>query len=454
MRMKNAQQKQLVNPAPNHIKAKEYQVISDILDSNSEIYDLAYNDLVKHPAKTKAGAKGMTAEQVVKAAIVKQKEGYSYEDLEFHLMDSDTCKDFLQIGIAQKGFKKSALCANIKSLSAETWEKINEALLAYSKQEGIEKGREVRIDCTVVESNIHDPHDSDLLWDCTRVLTRHLEFADESFSGLDIQYNNNTTRAKRRMTAIHYARTKKQRKPLYTDLLKVTTKTRNSAEKAVEALEELGPHIFEAQALAVDMKNVIQLTDQVIDQTKKRVFEGISVAASDKIVSIFEPHTDIIIKDRRETYFGHKICITGGKSNLILDCNILEGNPADSTLTQEMVDRQFDIYTRFPLKVSFDGGFASKNNLNDLKDRCIKDVCFSKKRGMDEKDMCRSRRVYKRLRNFRAGIESGISWLKRSFGLGVCIWKGLRSFRSYVWASIVAANLTTLARIRLTPAES
>jgi IS5 family transposase len=99
-----------------------------------------------------------------------------------------------------------------------------------------------------------------------------------------------------------------------------------------------------------------------------------------------------------------------------------------------------------------DGGFASKDNLVKAKARKIKDVCFSKKRGLKEADMCRSDYVYKKLRQFRAGIESGISWLKRSFGLTRCTWKGFRSFKCYVLSSVVAANLLTMARKKLAPA--
>jgi IS5 family transposase len=87
------------------------------------------------------------------------------------------------------------------------------------------------------------------------------------------------------------------------------------------------------------------------------------------VVSLFEPHTDIIVKDRRDTLFGHKICLTGGASNLILDCVITEGNPADSALTIPMLERQKQIYGRYPLKASFDGGFASKENLKKAKSR-------------------------------------------------------------------------------------
>jgi IS5 family transposase len=101
-----------------------------------------------------------------------------------------------------------------------------------------------------------------------------------------------------------------------------------------------------------------------------------------------------------------------------------------------------------------DGGFASKENLRVAKGNGVKDVCFAKKRGLKEEDMCKSPWVYKRLRRFRAGIESGISWLKRSLGLDRCTWKSFRSFKSYVWASIVSANLLTMARWVLTPSET
>ena len=97
--------------------------------------------------------------------------------------------------------------------------------------------------------------------------------------------------------------------------------------------------------------------------------------------------------------------------------------------------------------MALDGGFASKANLKSAKGKAgVKDVCFAKKRGLEEKDMCRSSWVYRRLRRFRAGIESGISWLKRCFGFARCTWKSLASFKSYVWASTVSANLMTLVR--------
>jgi IS5 family transposase len=323
-------------------------------------------------------------------------------------------------------------------------------MVAYGQDKKIENGKESRIDCTVVSSNIHDPTDSSLLCDSVRVLTRMLGKIKERFADINISYSDHTKRAKRRMLGIMNTKSKKVRRKKYQDLLKVTHDTVSYAQKALSLLESPAFEsicLFDtAQNMADELREILRLTQKVIDQTTRRVIHGESVPASDKIVSIFEPHTDIIVKDRRDTFYGHKVCLSGGSSNLITDCLILDGNPADSDLTGQMLDRHKEIYGHYPLKAALDGGFASKENLKSAKGKGIKDVCFAKKRGLEEEDMCRSLWVYKRLRRFRAGIESGISWLKRCFGFSRCTWKSLSSFKSYVWASIVSANLLTLAR--------
>ena len=434
----------------DHPRAYELRDISRILDEIPIINKMVLQDLTREVEHRDRGAEGMSAEQVVRAAIVKQMEEFSYDDLAFHIVDSRCYRSFCRIGIADKGFGKSTLCSNIKAISPETWEATNRILVAYGEDNKIEKGRAVRMDCTVVSSNIHDPSDSSLLWDSVRVLTRMLAQINERFEGLKISFSDHTKRAKRRMLGVMNANGEKARKKQYLDLLKMTGKVVNYATSAVSILETFPfEHVSVwdcAQRMAEDLQQVITLTQKVIDQTTRRVVYGDSVAACEKIFSIFEPHTDIIIKDRRDTFYGHKVCLSGGASNLITDCLIVDGNPADSTLTDQMLDRQEQIYGRYPLKVALDGGFASKDNLASAKGKNIKDVCFAKKRGLEIEEMCRSEYVYKRLRRFRAGIESGISWLKRCFGFARCTWKTLRSFKSYVWASIVSGNLLTLAR--------
>ncbi|MDM8539252.1 ISNCY family transposase, partial [Desulfobacterales bacterium HSG17] len=223
----------------------------------------------------------------------------------------------------KKGFKKSALNTNIKKISEETWEKILRELIGYAEKEGIEKGREVRIDCTVVESNIHPPTDATLLWDCVRVLTRLILFAIVTF-GIEINFTDHQRRAKRRMIGIEYAKNEKDRKVKYKDLLKITGKVLGYAKCALEVLNKL-PFNMQKIGLMFEIAKYIKLTERVIDQTRRRVIDDEKVPASEKVFSIFEDHTDIIIKDKRENHYGHKICLTGGASNLIVDCVILEG---------------------------------------------------------------------------------------------------------------------------------
>lgn len=449
MRKKSKKQMPLMEPAVDHPRAAELEAINRILDDNSIISELVLQDLCKGKRRRRrSGANGMTAEQVLRAGIVKQMFGFTYEELAFHIVDSKSLRRFMLIGIADKGFKKSVLCKTVKAISPETWEAINKVLAHYAEDEKIEKGREVRIDCTVVESNILKPRDSNLLYDSVRVLSRLLSQAKEDY-GLPIIFTNHTRRAKRRRLGILNAKGKKDRKKHYLDLLKVTAKTMGYVDRAIETINNTVSADMGLIALRSELDHYNQLAARVVSQTERRVLSDEKVPASEKIFSIFEEHTDIIIKDRRDKYFGHKICLTGGGSNLIIDCVITDGNPADSTLTEQMLDRQKEIYGRYPLKVALDGGFASRKNLEKAKEKKIKDVCFAKKRGLEVEDMCRSQWVYNRLRRFRAGIEAGISWLKRCFGMARCMWKGLRSFKSYVWASIVSANLLTIARRQL-----
>ena len=444
MREKSKKQLPLMNPTIDHPQARELECISRILDQEPTIVNLVHQDLCRGHGLRETGAYGMSAEQVLRSAIVKRMFGFSYELLPFHLADSTSLRGFSRIGIADKCFKKSGIAKNIKRISGVTWEQINRILVAHGNEEEVEKGRQVRIDCTVVESNIHPPTDATLLFDSVRVLARILDGMRQR--GVRVQFTDHCRRAKRRMLAVQYAKKETQRTAAYRDLLKLAGKTVGYATAAIPLAKGMAG--LEGIGFCAELERYIDLAGKVIAQTHHRVLKDESVPAAEKIVSIFEPHTDIIVKDRRETHYGHKVCLCVGASNLITDCMITDGNPADTELTLTMLDRQHEIYGRYPLKVALDGGFASKANLAAAKERQIKDVCFAKKRGLEVENMCRSQWVYNRLRRFRAGVESIISWIKRSLGFDRCTWKGQRSFGSYVWLSAVTANLITLARAK------
>lgn len=450
MRRMVHEQLHLVPVSIAHAHASELEQMSAVLDAMPEVVKWVRDDLIRRTAKRidpNKGREGLTAEQVLRALVVKQMNGFSYEELAFHLADSSSYRAFCRLGIDHRPPKKSTLQKNIKRIRAQTWERINQELLRYAALKRVETGRKVRTDCTVVESNIHHPTDSSLLWDSVRVLVRLQSEAYETFG---LRFTDHSRRAKRRAMGILNAKTESQRKPLYVDLLRVTHKTILGAEDMASMLDQVKAtdtmKVLQTAALAYEMRHYVKLTRRVIDQTQRRVLGGEQVPAAEKVVSIFEPHTDIIIKDRRETYYGHKICLTSGASGLVTDVVIQEGNPADVTLAVQMIERQRDLYGKPPRQVSFDGGFTSKKNLTDLKALGVEDVAFSKRGGLSITEMVKSSWVYRRLRNFRAGVEGVISFLKRGFGLGRCNWSGFNSFKAYVCGSVVACNLLVLAR--------
>lgn len=435
--------------------AEELQAMSRVLDDNPKVAELVLQDLraARRSPEATCGAEGLSAEQVLRILVVKQLNRFSYRQLAFHLADSRSYRTFCRLGITDKLPSKSALNANLKSLQATTLEAINRVFIQAAQKAKVETGRKVRTDCTGVESNIHEPWDSELLWDSVRVLTRLVERAGELLGLERVKFGNRTRRAKRRRQEISHAKTKEARRRPYRDLLTVTEEVYGHGLEARDLLRAnkvgagLGPlQDLATQALAEELDHYLPLAQRVMDQTRRRVLKGESVPAAEKIVSIFEEHADIIRKDNRGTVYGHKICLTGGASSMILDCTILQGNPADSTLAKRMVERQVEVFARPPRQIVFDGGFASKANLQDIKALEVRDVAFSKRRGLEVSAMVKSTWVYKRLRDFRAGIEGNISFLKRGFGLDRCTWKSWSSFQSYVWGSILSFNLLVLAR--------
>lgn len=339
---------------------------------------------------------------------------------------------------------KSCLQQNISHIRASTWEKINRVLVGWAESQGLERGQKIRVDATAVESDIRHPLDSQLLYDSIRTVTALLRELAEHHS---VFYSDHGRRAKRRVTNIRNSRGKTAKRKHYRDLLAVARKTHGYAVKAVEQLGSWPD--FQSQLIGAKLRHYLELMEQVIDQTDRRMMQDEKVSASEKVVSIFEPHSDIIQTGGRETVFGHKVFLTCGKSSLILDCLVARGNPADSSQMKPMLERHSQQYGRYPRQASFDGGFASRENLDWAKGRGIQDVAFAKKGRLKVCEMVRSSWVYRQLRRFRAGIEGCISMLKRVFGADRCTWKGWDHFQQYVHLSVVSFNLLVLARLCL-----
>ena len=443
MRQERTVQASIFDLFADHEIGRELKTMSQWLDEHRELLGSVAEDLRRHGVK-ETGREGLPAESVLRCALLKQHRQLSYEELAFHLEDSASFRAFARLPLAWTP-KKSVLHKTISAIRAETWEAINRAVLASARQEKVETGKVVRLDSTVTAALMHEPSDSSLLWDAVRVVVRLLRAADALVGGLE--WRNHRRAAKKRAQAIKYARGRENRVQHYRELLKLTRATLAYADEAAtqvsQALDPIAVMLWQAE-----FRYFRPLIERVIAQSERRVLHGEALPANEKIVSLFEPHADIIVKGGREVQYGHKLNLTTGRSGLILDLVIEAGNPADSERFLPMLKRHIAFYGAPPRQAAADGGFASRHNLNEAKALGVSDLAFHKKAGLRITDMVKSKWLYRKLRNFRAGIEADISCLKRAYGLARCLWRGLDHFRSYVWSSVVAYNLALFARLK------
>jgi IS5 family transposase len=391
------------------------------------------------------GRRGLPAETVLRCALLKQQRQLSYEELAFYLEDSASFRAFARLPLAWSP-KKSVLHRTISAIRPETWEAVNRALIAVARQDKLEAGAMVRIDSTVTAALMHEPSDSALLWDTVRLMTRLLHQAAALPGAPAMRWHDRRRMAKRCASEIAYSRGKDNRRRLYRKLIAATHATRAALLRAAQRL--IGLTDMAAKRWRAQVSHYLPLITRVLTQSERRVLRGQAVPASDKLVSLFEPHADIIVKGARDVQYGHKLNLVTGKSGLILDIVIEAGNPADAERFLPMLDRHIDRCGRPPRQMAADGGYASRDNLDQAKARGITDVAFHKKRGLAVADMTKSPWVYRKLRNFRAGIEAGISCFKRAYGGGRCTWRGIDHFKAYVWSAVVAHNLVLFARLK------
>lgn len=446
MRQERTVQASIFDVFATHEIGLELKAMSRWLDEHRDLLGLVAGDLVRVGVKA-TGRQGLPAEAVLRCAILKQYRQLSYQELAFHLEDSASFRAFARLPWSWSP-RKSVLQKTISAIRPETWEQINRALLSGARQAKLEDGAVVRLDSTVTSAIMHEPSDSSLLWDAVRVTVRLLKQADALMGDTGLAWRDHCRAAKKRARKIQFTRGRPNRVQLYRELIAITHATLSYLKQASERLAVAStPLIAQWQA---QVGHYQPLIERIIRQSQRRVLAGEQVAASDKLVSLFEPHADIIVKGSRDTEYGHKLNLTTGRSGMILDLVIEAGNPADSDRLLPMLERHIGLYGQAPRQAAADGGFATRDNLTTAKAWGVCDMAFHKKAGLRIEDMVRSKWVYRKLRNFRAGIEASISCMKRAYGLARCTWRGLDHFKAYVWSSVVAYNLVLFTRLKAT----
>jgi IS5 family transposase len=331
----------------------------------------------------------------------------------------------------------------ISKIKAENLQKLLVGLNKVAINEGLEDVKKIRIDSTVVETNIHYPTNNSLVWDCIKESHRLLTQLQEEVESLDCR--DYTVAAKKTFFKINVTKSGDKRTDLFQKQLITFTKCINQVSNAIKKKPGCS---LSSLCIIIALEKLLPVMKQVYSITERREIKKETVPNADKIFSIYEQHTDIIVKGSREVKFGHKINLTTGKSNLVLSCEVLSGNPSDSTLYQKTLDKINADYNTVPRDCATDGSYASKENLEHAKKEGVVNIVFNKIVG-SLKNAVSSLNMETRLKKWRSGIEANISNIKRGFGLFRCNWKGQAHFDAKVMWSVIGYNIRVMTSLVL-----
>lgn len=421
----------------------EFGLMDTILEQHPDLIKIVEPDIIKGCKISEFGRQDMPSiEQIVRAAIYKEIKSLDYRELEYHQTDSRICEQFVKIDNLRP-YSFQVFQKYISKISEPNLQKLMVALNKIAIGEGLEDIEKLRQDSTVVETNIHYPTNNALVWDCIKESHRLLTHLAEEVSELD--YRDYTKDAKKTFYKINNTKSGDKRIDLFKKQLITFTKCINQVSNIIK--KKPGCSIV-AMAFIQSLEQLLPLMEKVYDITERKEINGEVVPNDDKIFSIYELHTDIIVKGGREVKFGHKINFTSGKSNLILSCEILKGNPADSTLYQSTIDKVMADYEIVPRDSATDGSYASKDNAAYAQSKGIVNIVFNKIVG-SLKNIVSSKNIETRLKKWRSGIEAVISNFKRGYNMFRCNWKGEAHFKQKVLWSTIAYNIRVMTAAML-----
>jgi IS5 family transposase len=425
---------------------EEYKQISQILDEHPEILDTVHRDLAGLSKTTsKRGRKAdFTSENLFRAIVVMQHEGLEYREASIRIAESETLQNFCRL-VKKQSMDFTLLNKAYGVIGPETWEKINQMLGLEAVAEEVISIEHLRTDTTVTECNIHWPTDSSLLWDTYRVLARELSRARE-IDPLCCPWRFHVKKIKN----LDFFITRYSKSTSKKRLRQVRQKMRILIERVERVLEKAEKLVAWAQrsacleltAIGAVLVDYLPVMRQVANVARRRAFDGEKVPNGEKVFSIFEPHTELIMRGRRgrPIEFGHKVLLTQSKEKFITDFVVFEENVNDEELLPLVLDRHQEKYGRRPESIAADKGFCpDADAYEDLEEQV--DYLGVPRRTRDFGDAMMA--VWQQ---WRAGIEGTISCLKRAFRLARCCFRGFRNFASAVGSAVFCHNLTILAK--------
>ena len=439
------------------------RAISEFLDQHLTLIEQVRKDLERGLKNARTGRNGIAPSQVLRSLVLMRVKNWDYREVRERINDGFTLRSFTEFD-SQPVPKHDAFNRAFNRLTPETLRDINQLVVQAAVQLGLEDGKTLRVDTTVVESNIHYPTDASLLWDSVRTITRLIENLQEKLPGRVQGFTNRTRSARRRMQAIQRmtaAQRSQQQEPKYRELIRITEQVVNNArqvvEKAKAASAGAGADLIASlsiDSLRSEITGYCKLADRVIDQSRRRVLQGEQVPTAEKIYSIFESHTDLIKrgKAQKPVEFGHKVFLAESAQGLITDYQVLDGNPSDTDHVQSSLDRHQQTFGNPPDLYATDRGFFSVENVQSCEKAGVTHVSIPQRGGHKtaEQDALERSKAFKQGQRFRAGIEGRISVLFRGRGMKRCSFKGRQHFELLVGAAVLANNLLRIADLLIT----
>ena len=419
--------------------------------NDDSLLEIVQQELSKRFKKSKTrGRPGTTAEVVLRMLLLKHIRGWSYEDVTREVRANLVYRDFTGIGGGRVPDDKT-MGRLARQLGPEAITKLHQRTVAIAKEKQVVQGRKMRVDTTVVETNIHYPTDSTLLGDGVRVLTRVMKRVAKAGSEAAVALRDRSKSVKRHMLAVAYAARNKNEKGqakmkvAYGKLLEATSRVVGQAKKVSAALVEKGaPAILQKAKQQLD--DMIPRVQQVMRQARARVFNG-ETRSENKILSVFEPDTEVIRKGKasKPNEFGKMVKIQEAENQIVTHYEVFDKRPSDSDLLTPSVEKHVEQFAQVPELVAADAGFFSAANEAKAKQMGVKRVGIPSRSTKSEKrKLEQKKRWFKDAQKWRTGCEGRISVLKRRHGLNRSRYKGTAGMKRWVGLGVIADNMINI----------
>ncbi len=434
----------------------ELEVMDRLLEDDL-LFERVRADLrQRYPRTATRGRPSTPVEVILRMLVVKRLYGWSYAETEKFVSDSLILRQFCRVYLARVP-DDTTLIRWAGCIGPNTLESLNARAVELARQQKVTRGRKLRIDSVVVETNIGHPTDSRLLGDGVRVLSRLLRRAKRVLgegAALPKEIFRSRTRSVRRIAQqIHrMARRRGQEaaeelKGMYEKLLRVSEATGRQVERVSRALREETSEA--SRRLLRQFEHFAPLVDQVITQARCRVLQGELVPAKEKLLSLFEPHTQLHVRQKpgKAVEFGCKLLLDETEGGIISRYQVLPEPGTEHPYFEGSLSGHQEQFGRAPDLLAADRGLSSIRNEQLAKQAGVKRVALPRTGHVskERKELERSawwRRAYR----FRAGIEGRISVLRRKYGLERCLYRGESGMGRWIGWGILAHNLSKISQ--------